>query len=201
MKPALIEAILSQSSRIRLIDAEHAKELVSGKTEKPTGVDPGAFFIARSTQYLLASIPLHLFAPNEDSERYDGTVDTQRAQHYARRLQHVMAVDGHDAAVDTVPPIIAGARKADLLGIIDGGHRITAARLAGTKEIMTLMRVPEGMYEFIRALCELREGFNELRQQGEAVETIADPGRSPFISDGPSLAQCAEPRKHRRMAV
>lgn len=201
MKPALIEAILSQSSRIRLIDADQAKEMVSGKTEKPMGVDPGAFFISRSTQYLLASIPLHLFAPNEDSAHYDGTVDGKRAQHYARRIQHVMATYGHDAAVDAVPPVIAGARKADLLGIIDGGHRITAARLAGTKEIMTLMRVPEGMYEFIRALCEIRAGFNELRHQGEAVGSKVDPGRSPIISDGLSLAQDSEPRKHRRMAV
>lgn len=201
MKPALIEAILSQSSRISLIDADQAKEMVSGKTEKPMGVDPGAFFIARSTQYLLASIPLHLFAPNEDSAHYDSTVDGKRAQHYARRIQHVMAADGNDAAVDSVPPVIAGARKADLLGIIDGGHRITAARLAGTKEIMTLMRVPEGMYEFIRALCEIRAGINELRHQGEAVEPKADPGRSPIISDGLSLAQDAEPRKHRRMTA
>lgn len=201
MKPALIEAILSQSSRIRLIDADHAKEMVSGKTEKPMGVDPGAFFMARSAQYLLASIPLHLFAPNEDSAHYDGTVDAQRAQHYARRIQHVMAVDGHDAAVDAVPPVIAGARKADLLGIIDGGHRITAARLAGTKEIMTLMRVPEGMYEFIRALCEIRGGFNELRIQDSGAAMRPEARRRQEVAEEINPSQGADSIRRRRMTA
>lgn len=162
MNPNLIEAILSQSSRIRLVDANHAREMVAGKTEKPMGVDPGAFFISNSTQYLLASVPLVLFASNESPERYDGTVDTLRAQTYASRLQNDLISHGHDAAVRAMPPVLAGARKAQLLSIIDGGHRMTAARLAGLNEIEALMRVPDGMYEFIHALIEIRAGLNEM---------------------------------------
>ena len=113
------------------ISREDALALVAGKTEKPGGTDP-ALHVSSQKKLRIGDIPLDAFAPNESGDRYDGTVDAMRAADYATR-------DG-----STAPPVIAGTRRADgKLSIIDGGHRITAARQRGDKTIRTIYSVPE----------------------------------------------------------
>lgn len=111
------------------ISYEQARQLVAGKTEKPHGIDPAKHFLDTRGVYRLGLIPLGLFKPNEIGQQYDTTVDIDRAQGYALR----------DPA--TAPPIIAGSRKSSLLSVIDGGHRISAARIRGDVCILALVKV------------------------------------------------------------
>lgn len=136
MKPDLLNGILERSSHLRLISDVEAMTLVAGKTDKPRGVDPSAHFISPGYQYLLAMIPLDLFADNDAGEAYDLTVNLDRARGYAQRMA---------SSASQVPPIIAGARRSDRLNVIDGGHRISAARMVSAKTICTLVRVPHGL--------------------------------------------------------
>ena len=88
-----------------------------------------------STQriYLLGCLPLEMFAPNEDGDLYDGTVNRKRAEEYAKRpLKNV----------EDAPPVIALlSPRSGLLRIHDGGHRITAARMRGDFELFALVGV------------------------------------------------------------
>ena len=97
--------------QLEIIDAAVALGLVSGKTEKPGGVDPSSWFKADSpgTGYAFGALPLAAFAPNEASDRYDGTVEPIRALRYA-------------AMSSKAPPVVAAvSRDGSCLRIIDGG--------------------------------------------------------------------------------
>jgi hypothetical protein len=113
---------------------DDARAQVTGRTEKPGGVDPARQIDAgegNKKQYRLGRVPLDAFAPNESGDRYDGTVDMKRASDYQQR----------DPA--TAPPVIAViSTRTGKLNILDGGHRITAARMRGDHDILTLIAMP-----------------------------------------------------------
>lgn len=115
----------------RWIDGRQAIELVSGKTEKPFGVDPAFWFedFMAPRAIALGAFPIDAFAPNSEGDRYDGTVDLARATRYAELLKNG----------SRPPPVVALlSRDGSMLRINDGGHRITAARLAGARELFAL---------------------------------------------------------------
>ncbi len=113
------------------VSYDEAISLVAGKTEKPGGVDPAKQIKAAEgnrSEYRLGDVPLSMFAKNEDGARYDGTVDIDRAVEYAGR------------PAEDAPPIIAVlSKKTGLLNVLDGGHRISAARLRGDDSISALV--------------------------------------------------------------
>lgn len=120
------DAIIAVTSPI---DAAGARELVKGKTEKPGGVDP-VTWLDDGREYRIGDVPLDLFVDNEDGSNYDGTVNADRASDYASR----------DPA--GAPPVIATqGRTGGKLRIVDGGHRISAARLRGDTTIKAIVRV------------------------------------------------------------
>lgn len=153
MNPNLLHQILTQSQGLELISAQTAKQLVSGKTSKPNGVDPAKHFVRDSGEYLLAMIPLEFFAPNDSHEAYDATVDIELAKAYATAPDF-----------DSMPPVIAGSRLSEHLNIIDGGHRITALRMRRAKCIRTLIRAtPDIVAKLIDGCC-MREGEKKSRK-------------------------------------
>jgi hypothetical protein len=120
------------------IDPLAARRLVAGKTEKPWGSDPGErideIVAAGAWKRILriGHIPLELFRENEEGDRYDGTVNLDRALGYKAR-------PGAGA-----PPILGGAspRTHWRINVLDGGHRITAARLRGDETIYAIIQMP-----------------------------------------------------------
>jgi hypothetical protein len=115
----------------RPVVAREALQLVSGKTEKPGGVDPALLLAAglgNGRRYFLGHVPLDLFRANDEGERYDGTVDIALARDYAAR------------SPQGAPPVIAVlARDGSRLNIHDGGHRISAARIRGDQTLFALV--------------------------------------------------------------
>lgn len=124
----------------RAIGANEVRAIVAGKTDKPGGVDP-AFWIKADknsrSEYLIGHLPLSLFVENEEGDLYDGTVNRERATAYAQR-------EGE------MPPVIAVIpRRRDKTGkllvndgklrILDGGHRISAARMRGDATLPTII--------------------------------------------------------------
>jgi hypothetical protein len=82
-------------------------------------------------QYRIGDVPLSLFRENEADDRYDGTVDLERAKDYASR-------EGNN-----VPPVVAAlSPRSGHLNIIDGGHRISAARMRGDAGIPAVVALP-----------------------------------------------------------
>lgn len=124
----------SDFARLRPIAEGQAIALVIGKTEKPGGVDPVQQFDARfsgAKLNLFGRVPVSAFIANESGARYDGTVDLARAYDYASR------------PAQDVPPVIAViGRRSGKLRILDGGHRLSAARLRGDVDIPVIVRVP-----------------------------------------------------------
>lgn len=114
------------------ISAEDARRLVTGKTEKPGGVDP-ATWIKDGEQWYLADVPTDRIRSNEAGDRYDATVDAGRAKDYAGR-------PGADA-----PPVIlrGGKRSEGRLNVLDGGHRVSAARARGDETVKALIRISQ----------------------------------------------------------
>ncbi len=113
------------------ISYEDAKSLVAGKTEKPGGTDPVRQIDAgegNKASYRIGNVPISMFKENESGNRYDGTVNESLATDYSKR----------DAS--GAPPVIAVlSPKTGKLNILDGGHRITAARMRGDETISTLI--------------------------------------------------------------
>jgi hypothetical protein len=70
--------------------------------------------------------------PNEDGDRYDSTVDRARAQSYAEE-------PGDFPAVHISYGPRRASRGATTAAVQDGGHRVTAARLRGDKNIFVLL--------------------------------------------------------------
>jgi hypothetical protein len=139
----------------RLCSLDAVLGLVAGKTEKPGGVDPACWFEGDepSALYAVGHLPVSAFAPNQESERYDGTVDLARATRYA-------------AMASAAPPVVAAlSRDGSRLLVIDGGHRLSAARMRGNDRIAVIVRFKRGQ------LGELsREGGQEtIRAHGWSI--------------------------------
>lgn len=112
------------------ITVSEAINLVAGKTEKIGGVDPQRWFDGDTeTFYAFGRIPLNSFAENEAGDYYDGTVNHERARYYS--------------GLETpAPPVIAvPSRDGSCLRILDGGHRLSAARMKGCNDILGIIRV------------------------------------------------------------
>lgn len=120
------------TSRGKKITKDEAKEMVSGKTEKPGGVDPVIHFDSSQGDYdhYEVDLPLDVIADNQNGDMYDATTKPDVAASYASR-------NPSDA-----PPIIASLqRKGGKLFVIDGGHRVSAARIRGDKTIKAIVPV------------------------------------------------------------
>lgn len=116
------------------ISEAQAVAMVSGKTGKPHGVDPAEHFDPRFAEpkaNLYGMVPPSAFVANDAGVRYDGTVDLARAYAYAAQ------------PAGDVPPVIAAiGRRSGMLHILDGGHRLSAARLRGDAQVPVIVRVP-----------------------------------------------------------
>jgi hypothetical protein len=113
---------------------EEALAMVRGKTEKPGGTDPTRLLgagIKNGREYTLEHVPLSAVRPNEAGDLYDGTVGRALAESYAKR----------PAVGKDVPPVIllSGPRTKGVLNVMDGGHRVTAARMRGDETILALV--------------------------------------------------------------
>lgn len=113
----------------RPVTMDGIRALVDGKTEKPGGTNP-LLHVNERDSYRVGDVPLALFVDNEEGDRYDGTVNPARAQDYASRNP-----------VGAPPVIATQGRRDGKLRIIDGGHRISAARLRGDTTIPAIVRV------------------------------------------------------------
>lgn len=82
--------------------------------------------------YVEAGIPLDKIRPNEAGELYDGTADPERVKEYAGKR------------IDAPVHLLHGERQARLgsrhANIMDGGHRVSAARLRGDTHIRAIMQ-------------------------------------------------------------
>lgn len=130
---AMVQTVMAHTAEIT---ESQALQLVTGKTEKAGGVDPTRQISAskgngRTLRLRVGNIPLELFRPNESGDRYDGTVDIALTRDYASR-----PANNAPAVIAVVSP------KTGSLNIIDGGHRISAARLRGDATLKTLAYLP-----------------------------------------------------------
>lgn len=108
-----------------------------------TGNDDGSGWVE-------ARMPLDKVRPNEAGGLYDGTADPKRVADYAQRK------------IDTPVHLLFGERAARLGGkhaaVMDGGHRVSAARKRGDAEIPAIMQ---------------RSHFDRLMGQGEVMAKAA----------------------------
>lgn len=82
--------------------------------------------------YVEVSFPLALIRPNEEGDRYDGTVVRARMEAYAKcRI---------DAPVHLLYGIRASKHGYLHAFLMDGGHRLSAARLRGDSHINAIMQ-------------------------------------------------------------
>lgn len=83
--------------------------------------------------YVLASFPLDKVKPNEAGDRYDGTADPDRVHAYVGQT------------IEAPVHLLYGARAARLglvhAAVMDGGHRVSAARLRGDTHIQAIMQM------------------------------------------------------------
>lgn len=124
---------------MRRISIRAALKMVSGKTEKRGGTNPSAFIRAaqgNGSTLRFGNVLLSKVRKNEAGTRYDGTVDKKLARNYAGR------------STSAPPVILTAGRKTNKLNVIDGGHRVSAARLRGdrftTAIVSVRKRVPSG---------------------------------------------------------
>jgi hypothetical protein len=174
---------------IRLTDAisqAEARDLVAGRTEKPGGVDPAAFIdacVANGRGFRVGSIPLALFAACEEGDgRYDGTVDHGRAQQYRCRATEA-------------PPIIAvTGRRSQTLRVMDGGHRITAARWRGDSEIRAIVGLADDPMQDEGAQLLRGQMEEALRQRGsDPACVLGADDDDEEAEDGPCESHVVEP--------
>lgn len=79
-----------------------------------------------NTAYRFGTVPLASFSSNGAGDLFDSTVDRQLADRY-RSMK------------TPAPPVLAVERPDGSLGLLDGGHRITAARLRGDVAITAIV--------------------------------------------------------------
>jgi len=130
LKPAIGEKTETSSKIGKQISVQDAIQLVAGKTEKLGGVDPATWF-DENDSLELRNVPLSEITPNQEGEKYDGTVNLERAKKY-RKIPS-----------DKMPPIILVEKKRNddgLLNVLDGGHRVSAARMRGDDSILAIVR-------------------------------------------------------------
>lgn len=113
---------------LQLISRSRALALVAGRTEKPHGVRPDLWLAGDppDTAYAFGTVPLASFSSNAAGDLFDSTVDRQLAHRY-RSME------------TPAPPVLAVERPDGSLGLLDGGHRITAARLRGDVDIAAIV--------------------------------------------------------------
>lgn len=99
-----------------------------------------------TAHYVEAMVPLSWVRPNEVVDRYDGTVDMDRARRYA------------DSTIVAPVHLLFGPRMqkrgATHANVSDGGHRVTAARMRGDTHILALMPLSH-----MQALLRARESM------------------------------------------
>lgn len=105
------------------------------------------------TGYVVANLPLAWIEANSAGIRFDGTVDEQRARRYA------------DARITTPVHLRFGSRalhrNAVAAYVLDGGHRVSAARMRGDRHITVIMQTSHLQ--------------NLLRVQMNATSLVLDP--------------------------
>lgn len=117
---------------LRQITPDEARLLVAGKTEKPGGTDPHMLIgvsEGNGKRMSYGRVPLSAVRANEEGALYDGTVNAARAIEYSQRPP------------DNTPPVILtlGRRTNGLFNVIDGGHRVSAARMRGDEDIPAIV--------------------------------------------------------------
>ncbi len=143
------------------ISHDEALKLVSGKTEKPGGVDPARMLgasVENGRELRHGDVPLDAIRANEEGARYDGTVDMRRAAEYAERGGEM-------------PPVLLVEGRSGDLNVNDGGHRVTAARLRGDETIpaiVAMRKAPNGV-----EIREVPGGF-EAYKDGKKVGYLKD---------------------------
>ena len=82
--------------------------------------------------YIETDFPLDKIMQNEAGDRYDGTADAARVKEYAGKR------------IDAPVHLLHGERAARIgmrhAGVMDGGHRVSAARLRGDSHIRAIMQ-------------------------------------------------------------
>lgn len=114
--------------------------------------------------YVEAMVPLDWVRPNELADRYDGTVDMDRAMRYA------------ESEISAPVHLLFGPRTQKRGGaqayVSDGGHRVTAARMRGDTHILALMPLSH-----MQALLQAREGMGPtICADEDAAPNPAGPG-------------------------
>lgn len=156
--------IRGRCSTARIVDKDEALTLVRGRTEKPFGVDPARWFgdDGDHERYALGVLPLTAFAPNEAGTRYDATVEEGRALDYASRTT-------------PAPPVVAVlSRDETCLRILDGGHRISAARMRGAEGILAIVRFKPGRLDAMMS----QASSSPIAKQGWIIDPAS--GRAAF---------------------
>lgn len=82
--------------------------------------------------WILADVPLHRVRPNEEGDLYDGTANAERVREYVRRP---ISAPVH---LSYGPRMVR--RGAAHANVLDGGHRVSAARLRGDERILAIMQ-------------------------------------------------------------
>ncbi|MEM8515206.1 hypothetical protein RCH14_004566 [Massilia sp. MP_M2] len=104
-----------------------------------TGNDDG-------TGYVKVSVPLEMIRPNEAGDRYDGTVNAERLVVYV------------NTEIETPIHLVFGERMekrgAQHANVMDGGHRVSAARLRQDSHIRAVMQRSD--YERLQLCFEQR---------------------------------------------
>ncbi|WP_432262807.1 hypothetical protein [Cupriavidus sp. TMH.W2] len=172
-KPLRVALPCAVLDALQPLSEAQALAMVAGKTGKPHGVDPALHFDARfaeAKRNLYGLVPPSAFVANDAGERYDGTVDLARAHAYAAQ------------PAGDVPPVIAViGRRSGMLHIIDGGHRLSAARLRGDAQVPVIVRVPASAELVFEA--ELTEPAAPAAQAAPPVAPTADAIRAALAAD------------------
>jgi GNAT superfamily N-acetyltransferase len=111
------------------ITAKQAR-LMLKPSEKEGGVDPRTR-IKDGKEYVAETLPLSAITANMEGERYDSTVRDPLFRQYAERGGEF-------------PPILVTSKPNDqgTFSVLDGGHRVSAARLRGDQSIRVIREKP-----------------------------------------------------------
>jgi hypothetical protein len=122
------------------LPAEEANKIIndawwSGKNAGNKRTD----YALANTDYIVDKIPLSKVTPNEAGALYDGTVNPARAAEYAKQQ------------IDTPVYLLYGDRAIkngrSTANVMDGGHRVSAARMRGDEFINAIMKARD--YELL----------------------------------------------------